>query len=798
MTKAVVCRDCSMPLLAWTMFALACSQEQVFAHYPVLTFAEVAQTADIVFVGTVSGETCWANDRMVYTDVAFDVQTLVRVSEHSQQGRSQRIRLTIPGGTCNGETVVIAGNPKLVVGETYCVFAHDDGLIYANPIVGGDQGLFSMVLDSTTGRQCVVTQAGQAVVGLMGPDLLLSDATVDAGAGGSNMSRRQSALGTAMAAPSSDDPFSFAEARRCSSKTAEATALGDFIEQIIPRALGERVTKRLSFAIGRESALRRGDGRGMHEVQDVADPEGGIQVGLEGESLPAVPMAQAGSPENAPAPHGYGRKGGQMGACGWRSLPLVMEQVPSDWWSYRINNDCMATWNYVMEIFRYRDSDGVVGHNGQSEFCGWFGDETLRNVYGFEWGGALAKTVIWSIDCECCEILETDVVFNPAYKWTDNDDYAIHSNDVFSYRSVCMHELGHTWGEMSGRYAETYDYDVPSVMHKYWRSIVEDGWGVHAMDAYLLRRIYDEQRPVLGTVDLGVESYHAQDGLRTAAADKGMYEAGDPIVLSGITVENMTASPLHDVRLRLFLSQSRASTWGGYPLGTFWYWTDFNAESRSSFDIQSVVPGYVPAGQYWIHAYVTSRGENYARDDYPWNDATHFFKPITVTATSTLTSRADPPEGGIVSPAGSLTFPRGTVVQLCATASPGWRFSHWGGDAQGSGRCTTVLLDWRQETAVACFVTAQRSFRRGDVNGDGKIDIGDSVLCLVHLFRRGAAPTCMKAADVNDDGSLDIGDPVASLAYLFGRQSPPPKPFPLCGFESTPDALTCDSYLPCD
>ncbi len=89
------------------------------------------------------------------------------------------------------------------------------------------------------------------------------------------------------------------------------------------------------------------------------------------------------------------------------------------------------------------------------------------------------------------------------------------------------------------------------------------------------------------------------------------------------------------------------------------------------------------------------------------------------------------------------------------------------------------------------------TFVRGDCNVDTTIDIGDPVFLLGVLFTQEGPELCSDACDINDDGSLDVADPIFALNYLFGAGPDPSAPFPLCGIDPTPDALTCDAYPPC-
>ena len=82
-------------------------------------------------------------------------------------------------------------------------------------------------------------------------------------------------------------------------------------------------------------------------------------------------------------------------------------------------------------------------------------------------------------------------------------------------------------------------------------------------------------------------------------------------------------------------------------------------------------------------------------------------------------------------------------------------------------------------------------FLRGDVLGDGAVDLQDALALLDFLFRRGTAAGCEKAADTNDDGRINILDAVALARGLFRNAPPLPGPFPACGEDLTADTLSC-------
>jgi hypothetical protein len=79
------------------------------------------------------------------------------------------------------------------------------------------------------------------------------------------------------------------------------------------------------------------------------------------------------------------------------------------------------------------------------------------------------------------------------------------------------------------------------------------------------------------------------------------------------------------------------------------------------------------------------------------------------------------------------------------------------------------------------------TFRRGDADASGKVDLTDAVVVLGYLFQGVEAPGCLDAADADDSGKLDLTDAVFLLGFLFQGGGTPPAPGPFaCGVDTTP------------
>ena len=104
----------------------------------------------------------------------------------------------------------------------------------------------------------------------------------------------------------------------------------------------------------------------------------------------------------------------------------------------------------------------------------------------------------------------------------------------------------------------------------------------------------------------------------------------------------------------------------------------------------------------------------------------------------------------------------------------------------GAKLWSTAVEGWVKKRGTAT------PFLRGDLDGNGKINILDGVLSVqAQSLNAPLAHDCADALDANDDGKLDGSDAVAILQFIFERGPEIAPPFPACEPDPTPDGIRC-------
>jgi hypothetical protein len=618
----------------------------------VQNFDEVTQASDLIFVGKVFNQTCKWNDKknMIFTDVVFRNNSIIGAKSASLQNKKDQIILTFAGGRIDDISVRVSDMPVFENDHTYILCVKDDGLIYANPIVGGTRGMFEVISDPTNKNEYITNCSGKILSGFDSQNLIFSNQKVSGFNNGNLITKQKIDDCFLNISPISSDSISKVELvfpAYLIDEDIKPFTINDFINSIKNKYLKNTVIKKATTEGG--YFYRNKDGKIVKEKIKECTMQGPDSLNNLNSLFNANETTLDPSISNTIDP-----SGGSLGACGFQRLPLNMEQVPASFWEYDLYNAMMWDWNQVIDIYRYSADNGYGANNGVNEIVNAISDANLYREYGFHWNSYVGLCVSWGGD-HCTRITETDIMYNMAYSWTDDPNYAINNNSVILLQPTMMHELGHTWGEMTGEFIETYDYDVLSVMHSNYSYIYETGRGIHRSDAFLLRRQYNDQRSILSTIDVGIESYYANNGLHKSTSNEHSYYPGQQIVLNNMTAENIGYNAVSDVRLRFYLSANRTISTSNYQIGgsgSYIYWTNFPGESTSFFDFTSTIPDDIPPGDYYIGMIISVNGYN--NDDFTANNTTSFSDPITIientssycSGTTTLTENSGSFEDG--------------------------------------------------------------------------------------------------------------------------------------------------------
>ena len=601
--------------------AFLCLSSYISAtFYPKLSLEEIAQTADIIFVGTAVSEYSRIAPlkTMIFTDVIFERITVIHAKESSLQKNGRNVVLTFAGGEYEGIQVEMGGRPRFQIGERYLIFAFDDGETRISPIIGGTQGLFKISQDMQTFEQYILSPGNKVLLGMSDKGLRFSRDGAAAIKGKTivaNGNPSQEFIYDVLPTPT-DEKFSVRPTDlRASERGGSPVTLNQFVAHIRNTALATPLLEK-KMRFGNSGVFISRDWKSGEIVEAPL-------VNLRSIMKSPVPIIQGAGQTDSFAPQTQlTTLGTPYGVCGYQKLPIVMEQVPSSWWEWSVNNSSMVMWNRFIDMYRYTDSDGTYAwYNGQSEFAGYVDNDSIRFNYLTSWDGSVAMVKDVSSP-NCGRIYESDILWNPAYSFTTDRTLA-DRKDTYYLPYVDMHELGHTWGYQSGVYSDyagNYDYDHPSIMQGQLKW--ERGDELHAVDAAFIRYNYQEQTAPLNIKDVGVETYYMSGGIHKAelnGASIAEVGRGQSLTVSGITVENMSLHEVSYLYIRMFLFQDAEHQ---YQVGE-WYWPTFPSTVYAVNDFTGYVPYSVPLGEYRVRFVVTVDTNNL--DDLPGNNDAFLF-----------------------------------------------------------------------------------------------------------------------------------------------------------------------------
>ena len=272
----------------------------------------------------------------------------------------------------------------------------------------------------------------------------------------------------------------------------------------------------------------------------------------------------------------------------------------------------------------------------------------------------------------------------------------------------------------------------------------------------------------------GGEFYSASANFYTWAPGTGWSYCNEAFALIGHLVETISGIPFDQ-----YCEDSVFTPLGMHE--TSWFLANLDT-NNVAMPYQWSGSAYVPQGYYGYADYpagqLRTSSIELARHliaflNKGWIDTTRILDSATVEEMTTIQYP------GINSSQGLVWFHNYT--------SGRWVWRHGGGDAGVAtlasccfeeSSAVVVLTNGNSHIATDLITTMLFDFAaglpsRGDVNGDGAIDVADVLYLINYLFKNGLAPRPLAAGDVNCDGRVSISDVVYLVNYLYKGGDPP-------------------------
>jgi len=309
------------------------------------------------------------------------------------------------------------------------------------------------------------------------------------------------------------------------------------------------------------------------------------------------------------------------------NLPIVYNVPPilNPAWNSGFN-ETLSYWNfYGNDVFRvYTNPNNTVGANNSRNETGFLNDQQMLSVYSFAWDGFYAVCLSWSINNR---IVESDIMFNPAWAWTNDRATAYGNSSTVYFQPVSLHEQGHAFGR-SHSWISNPNYGSPSVMN-YWSRpfYLTETYRVFADDAESLRAAYPARAIPRNDAVLAMWSMQGSSGSNSNLTRDLVMSPTTVQQGASLSVQNMHAENAgtvgRDITADFYLCPVARSFSGSVYAGSS-YVGNFPRFSSAGYSRSITVPAGTPPGQYYVATAVN--------DDYNFNSQAWSQNRITVVA----------------------------------------------------------------------------------------------------------------------------------------------------------------------
>jgi hypothetical protein len=485
---------------------------------------------------------------LIFTDYRL------RVEDRLKGNAPERITLSMPGGTLDGETQGTCISTPLETGARYLLLLGDLEQPSLAPVTGAQQGVFREI--------------------------------------GTPDGKRYAAVGSATS------PIAI---------QGHPVEFRDFVAGV--RALVEQVSAHPEPA---DSPIRAGNSVPL-PAKDYA-PSAPIEKGTSSaapaqapEAVPPPPWTTRSETGLMAAPSGtpdrrdkgleeeYVYQYRPPGPITFNDFPASFPFAPYDQYQ-------MAYWNiYARNLFRvYVTPTGTWAFgNGVFDLAGFPGNDQMLSQFGAAWGSTTLGITYYRVQNNA--IIEADIALNPAFSWTVDDRVATQPGGAYSFKHTMLHELGHSWGlhhpwETQNVWWDSVMNYSPKPYH--FARLLTD-------DALAVRSAY----PGTALRDGGLSSYTTQDSplsnnanyIASYPSPSTLRPGGTFTVVNPIKLENTGTVGLANPTVEVYLTPTRFSFTGAIFLRALRYRLTARPGTIAYLSVGTLtVPGSTPGGTYYL------------------------------------------------------------------------------------------------------------------------------------------------------------------------------------------------------
>jgi hypothetical protein len=298
--------------------------------------------------------------------------------------------------------------------------------------------------------------------------------------------------------------------------------------------------------------------------------------------------------------------------------PIVFNLIQPDNRYFHVDWDMMAYWNvYAADLFRPTDRPSTTWAFGNNVFdvAGFQTEEQLRQRLNASWGTGTHAILARVANGHT---IEADLLFNPAYEWTLDDDAATRPGGPLSFKHTMLTSLG----LVAGYYGPTApDGTPPEVPRDSLMSSTLSLATLFAEDTMGVRSAF----PGTAIQDGLISSYTLKDSTPTflpVRASASSVKAGKSFkLLNSVKIENPGTETFTNPSVAVYLVPQRFSMDGAVLLKKFKLKGAVGSGEAKSFALGAVkVPTSVPAGSYYFAFVLEVSGDGYLANNRAWSD----------------------------------------------------------------------------------------------------------------------------------------------------------------------------------